>query len=590
NTVNKAHPWFDAMLRAYDRSVRVCLKHKVLPILLAVGLLAASAFGATRMVMVLLPEIGGNQLSVTVVLPEETERDDGYAAADAVMDAILTVPGVETVGAMSSGSMGGMLGGLGVGASEDYSNYMFYLMLDEDGSSRTDEVCAEIEAKTADIPNAEVLVSDGGAMDLSALSSTGLQVNLYGDDLDDLLAASEDVMALLDQVEGLTEISNGQEDGDPLIHLVIDRDAAMRQGLTVAQIYQELAAELTTETTSTTVTIDQEEMDVIVVVDEEDALVLDGLMDFDFKISKTDEEDGSTYTEHHKLSEFARREDGKGVAAVSRENQSRTMSVTAVTEAGYNTTLLSREVQDLLDDYQAPDGIEVAIGGESVSVNDMMFEMVKMIALAILFIYMIMVVQFQNLISPFIVMFTIPLAFTGGLLALMITGRPLSITGMMGFLMLAGVIVNNGIVFVDYANQLWSAGMPKTEALVATGRTRMRPILMTTLTTVLSMSVMLFKDDAGSAMGKDMSLVIIAGLMYATLMTLYIVPVLYDIICRKPPQNIDVGEDDVDELLDDAAEFMQQLEQEQAAQAAAGSGAGAEDDEGDDPVGTIYLQ
>ena len=269
------------------------------------------------------------------------------------------------------------------------------------------------------------------------------------------------------------------------------------------------------------------------------------------------------------------------MAAVSRENQSRTMSVTAVTEAGYNTTLLSREVQDLLDDYQAPDGIEVAIGGESVSVNDMMFEMVKMIALAILFIYMIMVVQFQNLISPFIVMFTSPLAFTGGLLALMITGRPLSITGMMGFLMLAGVIVNNGIVFVDYANQLWSAGMPKTEALVATGRTRMRPILM---------SVMLFKDDAGSAMGKDMSLVIIAGLMYATLMTLYIVPVLYDIICRKPPQNIDVGEDDVDELLDDAAEFMQQLEQEQAAQAAAESGAGAEDDEGDDPVGTIYLQ
>ncbi|MBQ8647186.1 MAG: efflux RND transporter permease subunit, partial [Oscillospiraceae bacterium] len=140
NTTNKKHPWFDAMLRAYDKSVRLCLKHKVLPILLAVGLLVVSAFGATRMGMVLLPEIGGNQLSVTVSLPEEIERDEGYAAADAVMDAILTVPGVETVGAMSSGSMGGMLGGLGAGASEDYSNYMFYLMLDEDGSSRTDEV------------------------------------------------------------------------------------------------------------------------------------------------------------------------------------------------------------------------------------------------------------------------------------------------------------------------------------------------------------------------------------------------------------------------------------------------------------------
>ena len=557
----KGHPWFDKMLDGYEKLLRQCLKHKVVPLVLAVALLGAAAWSATRMGMVMMPNVSGNQISVTVTMDEGTDKDTAYAKADEVMDRILAVDGVDTVGAMSASSAGGMLGSMGAAASDNYTDYSYYIMLSDEQSSRIDEIAQAITDNTRDM-GCEVEVSTSGAMDMSSMMSSGMEVDLYGKDLDDLLSASEDVMDLLGQVEGFEEISNGQEDGDALIHLVIDRDAAMRQGLTVAQIYQELSAALTTETTSTSVSINGTDMDVVL-VDEDDPLTLANLMDYDFKVSKTDEDDGSTYTEHHKLSEFATRQDGTSVASISRENQTRKMSVTATTAEGYNTTLLSRQVETLLADYQAPDGVTVSIGGESTNVADMMTQMVQMIALALLFVYLVMVAQFQNLIGPFIVIFTIPLAFTGGLLALSFTGTALSMVSMMGFLVLSGVVVNNGIVFVDYANQLWQGGLDKTTALVATGRTRMRPILMTALTTILAMCTMLFSNDAGSALGKDMSLVIIGGLTYATLMTLFIVPVMYDIIFRHAPKVVDTGSDDLDDVPDDAAEYMEEMKRRQ---------------------------
>ena len=233
---------------------------------------------------------------------------------------------------------------------------------------------------------------------------------------------------------------------------------------------------------------------------------------------------------------------------------------------GYNTTLISRDVEKEMQNLNLPAGCTAEIAGESTQVNDMVREMVKMMALALAFIYFIMVAQFQSLLSPFIVLFTIPLAFTGGMLGLLIAGEQLSLISLMGFLVLMGVVVNNGIVFVDYANQLRIGGLGRTEALVATGRTRMRPILMTTLTTVLAMTAMLLSTDPGSEMGKGMAIVVIGGLSYATLMTLFIVPVLYDTFYRRPPVNVDVGDDGLDDLPDDAAEFAAAFAERRRAQ------------------------
>ena len=180
-----------------------------------------------------------------------------------------------------------------------------------------------------------------------------------------------------------------------------------------------------------------------------------------------------------------------------------------------------------------------------------------MLSLAVIFIYLIMVAQFQSLLSPFIIMFTIPLAFTGGMIGLIIFGETISAMALMGFMILMGTVVNNGIVFVDYVNQLRMQGVDKRNALIGTGIVRMRPILMTALTTILSMSVMVFSQDVGNATQKPMAIVVCFGLIYATFMTLFIVPVMYDILYRRQPKAVDVGEDNLDEIPDETEEFME---------------------------------
>ena len=182
---------------------------------------------------------------------------------------------------------------------------------------------------------------------------------------------------------------------------------------------------------------------------------------------------------------------------------------------------------------EMPEGCSFSLGGESSTVNLMVDEMMQWMALALPFVYLVMVAQFQSLLSPFIVLFTVPLAFTGGLLGMLVTGQQLTMISLMGFIVLMGTVVNNGIVFVDYANQLRLGGMERRAALVATGKTRMRPILITALTTVLGLVVMALGIGTGAEMMQPIAIVCIGGLLYATFMTLYIVPVIYDLFNKK---------------------------------------------------------
>ncbi len=551
----KSHKLFDQLLKGYEKSLTFALNHKALPLLLAVLLLGLSVFQVVRTGIVMLPETGSNQVEITMEVPEDTQKEEAFVLADQVMDAVLSVSGVETVGGMSQSVTLSMVSTAGGGT--DTSHYVYFLLLQE--GADTDAVCQQLETALAPL-DCETVVTASSSMSMSELSG-GLEIDLRGNHLEDLLSASQDIMEMVSAVEGFENVSNGQEEGDPVAHLVIDRDAAMKLGLTTAQVYQEVSAALQTEADSTSVTIDGTEME-ITVTDTRDPVTLDTLLDQEIQSTVTGTQ-GETVTETHKLREFASLEYGTGVASITRENQTRTMAVTADTAEGYNTTLLSRQLKTQLDAYQPPAGVTVELAGETSSVADMMSQMLQMIALALLFIYLIMVAQFQSLLSPFIVLFTIPLAFTGGMLALFLGQEPLSLMSMMGFLVLAGVVVNNGIVFVDYTNQLRFGGLTKRQALVASGRTRMRPILMTALTTILAMCTMIFSRDSGSVMARGMALVVVGGLLYATLMTLYIVPVMYEILFRrKEMKQVDVGEGDLDQLPDDAAAFLAQLQEE----------------------------
>ena len=286
----------------------------------------------------------------------------------------------------------------------------------------------------------------------------------------------------------------------------------------------------------------------------------DAETDGEDQIEEVVEEEEEEESNIHTLSEFATVVETVSSASISRENLVRYVTVSSVMEEGYNATLVSRELEPRIDEYAKtlPDGYSLNIGGESEQVNDLVRQMILMAALGLLFIYLVMVAQFQSLLSPFIILFTVPLAFTGGMLGLLVAGEQLSMLSMLGFVILMGTVVNNGIVFVDYVNQLRIGGLERRDALVAAGMTRMRPILMTALTTILAMSMMIFGSGMASQLGRGMSIVIAGGLLYATFMTLYIVPVMYDILFKKPPVNVDVGSD-MDEEIDDAAEFLEKM-------------------------------
>ena len=545
NTEPKPQKLLDKVLKVYETALRFCLRKKFVPLLIAVGLLAGCAYKAVNTGMILFPTMGGDQMSVTLEADETLTDEETFALADQAMEKMTSIDGVTYVGMISGSSSASGSASSMMMSSGGTHNLNVFVLLDEDTAKDNGPVAKQLEKICKELKFKDYSVSTSN-MDLSSYMASGLTVNIYGSDTDKLLEISNDVMDMVSDVKGFTKVSNGQESGDKTIQLTIDKEKAMEQGLTVAQIYQELAGSLTTEKTATTLTMDGKQYDVKI-VNENDTVDVDALMDYEFSVDKQ-KADGTTETEIHKLSEFATMQEGVGLASIKRENQKTYISVTAETEDGYNTTLLSRTLQDKLDGYELPDGYTLEIAGESTEVMNAMSDIFLMIGLAIAFIYLIMVAQFQSLLSPFIVIFTIPLAFTGGLLGLFIGRQEISLTAMMGFLMLAGVVVNNGIVFVDYANQLRLAGMEKQEALVETGRTRMRPILMTMLTTVLAMCTMVFSTDAAAEMSRGMAIVVIGGLLYATLMTLFVVPVLYDILFRREVKTVEIGDE---ELLDE---------------------------------------
>ncbi len=548
----KKHPWFEKVQDVYGKMLEFCLKVKVLPLTVAIALLVFSIWAVMRMGIVMIPEMTSNQIQISVQMPEDAEKDTCYETADQVMDTILAVDGVESVGAMSGGSMS--LVASTAGSSDNYTSYSFMVITEnkDAGEDEVKRICADIVSGTSAL-DCQVSVSTGMS-EMSSMMGSGLSINVYGSDLDTLTSITEDIMEIVDTIEGFTNISNGQEEPDQVIHLILNRDAAMKQGLTAAQIFAEISGSLTESATAATVTVDGVEME-IVVKDVRDPLTKENILDYSFEKQATDE-NGNSITEDHFLSEFAEIRIEDGVQSIQRENQSRYMTVTASVEEGYNATLLSRELEPLLEQYRLPSGYSMDSVGESDTVNQMVVQMAKVLLMGLAFIYLVMVAQFQSLLSPFIVLFTVPLAFTGGLIGLLVMGEPLSVMGMMGFVVLLGTVVNNGIVFVDYVNQLRIGGLERRDALIATGKTRMRPILMTALTTILAMASLLFGDDLSSQMSRGMAIVVAGGLAYATLMTLFIIPVMYDILFKKKPVNVDIGREDLDDVPDDASDYL----------------------------------
>ena len=404
-----------------------------------------------------------------------------------------------------------------------------YAITKEDREYDNSEITDLILEKTADI-DAEFDINTS-AVDMSALTGSGVRLYVKGRDLDKLRTISEDVMKLLENVDGLSDISNGLEDSGEEYRITVDKAKAMKYTLTVAQVYAQIRAKVAEATSSATLSTDTNDYDIYVKSEGDESLTRDMIeaLELDYTDTQTQK------SKKVKLSKIASFETVASPTSIRRTAQSRYVAVSAKIDDGYIVDNVSAAVEKKVNSYELPDGYEIEFDGENEATQEAIGQVMLMLLLAIILMYLIMVAQFQGLLSPFIILFTIPLAFTGGFIGLYLSGSDVSVIALVGFVMLSGIIVNNGIVLVDYTNQLriTGEGMDKRDAIVEAGRTRLRPILMTAITTILGLLPMVASHDLGSDMTRPMAIVVIGGLTYGTLLTLFVVPCMYDLFARR---------------------------------------------------------
>ena len=566
----------DKIYPAYRRAIAWSLDHKAGVLLLSLVLLVTTAWGAVSRGFTFMPEIDMNNLSVTVTMPEDITRAEAVDLADQVVERVMSVENIESAGfMMGSGDMGGLSMASGDNGEFDVTGYLTM----PEGTFGSD-AGKEIEALCADLP---CKVTTAGVMSgmMSYMTGTGVSLRVYGSDMESLQGAARSLGQRMEQVEGVQDVSDGLEDAAPALQVVVDRNKAMTKGITVAQIYMQVAAALQDTTTVADVTLDGESMEMIVDEAAGSKLTREKLMDLTISpdsgamsssmsgmsgmgssmsssmgsmggmssmssgmsgmssssasagLSQLTGGESQDEDTSFKLGEVAEVKETVSLNSIQRDQQRRCITVSAAVADGYNVTKVTTAVQKALGSVTLPEGVTVEFDGENEQIMNAMQQLLLMLLLGVVLVYLIMVAQFQSLKAPFIVMFTIPLAFTGGFLALLLSGIEVSVISLIGFVMLVGIIVNNGIVLVDYINQQRLAGMGLREAIIDAGVTRLRPILMTSLTTILGLVVTALAKNAGTALIQPIALVCIGGLLYATLMTLFVVPCMYEILNKK---------------------------------------------------------
>ena len=502
----------------YSKILDKCLNVKALILIASVVLLVVSALLSISKGTAFMPAMDSNQLNMTVTLPKDTPLAETAEVTDEIVERLSTIEDIENIGAMLG------TGAMSMGGGDEATNStVIYVTTKEKKVKTNQELAKDIEEMMADMENVELSIQTA-SMDMTALSGSGISIQVRGRELDTLQEIATEVAAIVETVEGTEDVSDGMEEATGEVRVLIDRQKAMDYSLTVGQIFNQLYSKLASPTSATTLTTAIKEYDVYVINEKDSSMTREDLKNI---MLDTTDKDGKKV--RVPLSEVAEFESKESLRSINRSEQTRYITVSAAIADGYNVGLVSADLENVLGDYKLPSGYSLHFGGENEMIMEAMGQLMLMLVLAVAFMYLIMVAQFQSLLSPFIIMFTLPLAFTGGFLALFLTGSEVSVIAVIGFIMLAGIIVNNGIVLVDYINQLRERGMEKREAILEAGRTRLRPVLMTALTTIFGLMAMAFSTGMGADLSRPMALVTIGGLTYGTVLTLLVIPCIYDI-------------------------------------------------------------
>lgn len=510
------HKFMDAFRRFYIRVLEGSLRHRFIVLILTLCVFVASIFGALTIGTELIPASDEGQIEITITKKGATFQGVVDRVTD-IEEILRSYDEIETISASVGGGsgFGAMMGGMGTGSG----SINVVLVPNNERSKTTKEMTDILRDKISGQVDGDLEVK-AVSSNRMAFSTTPVQVDITGPDfavLEDLALQVENVVA---GIEGTVEVDNGIVKGAPELHILTDNKTTGPVGITIGQIAGVIRQRLQDEKVTTLELEDGQQMDVFMNESANTSLTLDAMENLEFSSMKGDKA---------KLKDIADIQKTEGYSAINRSNQKRMISVTAKLEEGKSSGKIGKLLEEGLEDMKVPDGYSVDISGENKEIRDSFQSLLLALFLGAVLVYMIMASQFESFLYPFVIMFSVPLAFTGAFIGLFLTGTPLSIVAFLGMIVLTGIVVNNGIVLVDYMNKLIHLGKSPKDAIIEAGSVRLRPILMTALTTILALVPSAFVPGEGTEMVAPMGITVIGGLLMSTFLTLIVVPVIYSL-------------------------------------------------------------
>jgi HAE1 family hydrophobic/amphiphilic exporter-1 len=524
---NKKFAFFKSLLRKfkafynkievkYSNLLKWALSHRKAVIIPSVILFIISMILIPFIGAEFLPHSDAGSISISVKMPYGTNLEETNRFVAAMVERIEEIPEIE--GIMESIGSGGQMGGM-LGSDNSEASVTVQLVPLAERESSSEEVAENIRNITMDMAGAEIKVQAVSSMDfVSGGALQAISIGIKGDDMEKLKEISREVTDIVKATPGTREVKSSLEAGKPELVVQIDREKATMYGLSSAQIAQSINSAVS-GSVATKYKVGGDEIDVVIRSHEK--LVDDISKVKDLLIPSPT---GALLT----LGDVARIDKGTGPVTIVRENQTRQVTVTGAV-VGRDIGTVNREIQEKLSNIHLPEGYSIDIGGEQEQMLESFRDLILVFILAVVLVYMVMAAQFESLKQPFIIIFTVPLSLIGVVFALLLTGRHINMTSLIGVIILAGIVVNNAIVLIDFINQLREKGIPRNEAIIKAGPARLRPILMTTLTTVLGLIPLSLGIGEGGELGAPMGTAVIGGLGLATLLTLVVIPVVYTI-------------------------------------------------------------
>lgn len=515
--LDRFNRWFKLLNERYKSGLSWALDHRKKVVIWGLIALLISGGLAAFVGRDFFPETDESEFIINFELPQGRVLEETMALATQLEGIVNeNVPELDSLMVMGGASIDTSLSGSN---QSNKGSVAVRLVPKADRKRSTKDIIEALREKTKNVAGAKITFLSGNVMSAGMGGGTPVQIKIKGDDLEQLWQLAEEIEAKVAQIPGTREVTNSLGEGQPEFQLRVDREKAASYGLTTTMV----ASSLKNAVSGQVVTKYKEggrEINVRLQVNKEERKHLDNLLDLPIS---------SPLGMQIPLRDLAEVIEGTGPVNIERESQTRVVTVTSQIQ-GRDLRGIVREIQSSIASLNIPSGYHVEFGGQNKEMVEAFADLGLALVLAIILVYMIMAAQFESLIYPLTIMFSLPLAFIGVVLSLLLTRTTLSIPAFIGVIMLAGIVVNNAIVLVDYINTLRSRGVERREAIMQAGPTRLRPILMTTLTTILGILPLTLVIGEGAELNAPFAVVVSGGLLFSTVLTLIVIPVVYTLV------------------------------------------------------------